>query len=106
MTVKAIFIAGKVRDQGAGAAQTSTGGFSSSRPMDFQTISAMSRAAMASSFLWSLMPSVSIVRQKGQPTAIRSAPVAIAWSVRMLLIRSPMSSSIHILAPPAPQQKP
>lgn len=69
---------GQTFQRSTGAAQTSTGGFSSSRPMDFQTISAMSRAAMLSSFLRSLIPSDSMVRQKGQPTAIFSAPVAMA----------------------------
>ena len=43
--------------------------------------------------------------QKGQPTAMRSAPVARASSVRLLLIRVPSFSSIHMRAPPAPQQK-
>ena len=50
-------------------------------------------------------PSESITRQNGQPTAIWSAPVATASLVRFTLIRSPMVSSIHIRAPPAPQQK-
>ena len=50
-------------------------------------------------------PSESITRQNGQPTAIWSAPVATASWVRLMLIRSPMFSSIHMRAPPAPQQK-
>ena len=36
--------------------------------------------------------------------AIGSAPVATASSVRLALIRVPSFSSIHIRAPPAPQQ--
>jgi hypothetical protein len=50
-------------------------------------------------------PSSSITRQNGQPTAIWSAPVATASRVRFSLIRSPIRSSIHMRAPPAPQQK-
>ena len=50
-------------------------------------------------------PSDSITRQNGQPVAIWSAPVSTASVVRLRLIRSPMFSSIHIRAPPAPQQK-
>ena len=50
-------------------------------------------------------PSESITRQNGQPTAIWSAPVPTASLVRFSLIRSPMFSSIHMRAPPAPQQK-
>ena len=46
-----------------------------------------------------------ITRQNGQPMAIRSAPVAMASSVRLRLMRVPSFSSIHIRAPPAPQQK-
>ncbi len=53
----------------------------------------------------SVRPSESITRQKGQPTAIWSAPVPTASVVRLTLIRSPMRSSIHMRAPPAPQQK-
>ena len=54
---------------------------------------------------WAVSPSESITRQKGQPTAIWSAPVPIASMVRLSLIRSPMVSSIHMRPPPAPQQK-
>ena len=50
-------------------------------------------------------PSDSITRQNGQPTAIWSAPVPTASAVRFSLIRVPMVSSIHMRAPPAPQQK-
>ena len=46
-----------------------------------------------------------MTRQNGQPTAIWSAPVPTASAVRFSLIREPMVSSIHIRAPPAPQQK-
>ena len=52
-----------------------------------------------------MRPSESITRQNGQPTAIWSAPVPTASVVRLRLIRSPVFSSIHIRAPPAPQQK-
>ena len=43
--------------------------------------------------------------QNGQPTASVRAPVARASSTRSTLIRFPIRSSIHIRAPPAPQQK-
>ncbi len=46
-----------------------------------------------------------MTRQNGQPTAIWSAPVPTASAVRFSLIRVPMFSSIHMRAPPAPQQK-
>ncbi len=46
-----------------------------------------------------------MTRQNGQAIAIRSAPVATASAVRVLLIRVPIFSSIHMRAPPAPQQK-
>ncbi len=54
---------------------------------------------------WAVRPSLSMTRQKGQPTAIWSAPVPTASLVRFRLMRSPMFSSIHMRAPPAPQQK-
>ena len=46
-----------------------------------------------------------MTRQNGQPMAMRSAPVATASFVRLRLMRSPSFSSIHMRAPPAPQQK-
>ena len=49
-------------------------------------------------------PSVSIVTQNGQAAVTRSGESASASSVRLRLIRVPRSSSIHIRAPPAPQQ--
>ena len=50
--------------------------------------------------------SVIIVRQKGHPTATVLAPVAAASLNRLMLTASsPGSSSFHICAPPAPQQK-
>ena len=68
--------------------------------------SSTSTSARASPFsLRSSRPSESMTRQNGQPIAIRSAPVANASSVRLRLIRVPSFSSIHIRAPPAPQQK-
>ena len=51
-----------------------------------------------------LRPSLSMTLQNGQPIAMRSAPVATASSVRLVLIRVPSFSSIHMRAPPAPQQ--
>ena len=45
-----------------------------------------------------------MTRQNGQPVAIFSAPVPSASSMRSRLIRLPIFSSIHIRAPPAPQQ--
>ena len=45
-----------------------------------------------------------MTRQNGQPMAMRSAPVARASSVRFVLMRVPSFSSIHMRAPPAPQQ--
>jgi hypothetical protein len=62
-------------------------------------------AGVACRLLRGVRPSDSITRQNGQPTAIWSAPVATASRVRFSLIRDPMVSSIHIRAPPAPQQK-
>ena len=50
-------------------------------------------------------PSDSMVRQNGQPTATVPAPVATASCTRSVLMRLPIRSSIHIRAPPAPQQK-
>ena len=50
-------------------------------------------------------PSEIMTRQNGQPIAIRWAPVARASSVRFMLTRVPSFSSIHMRAPPAPQQK-
>ena len=75
---------------------------------DASSICATSRTS-TSSRAWpsacsEVSPSESITRQKGQPTAIWSAPVATASWVRLTLIRSPRFSSIHIRAPPAPQQ--
>ena len=42
--------------------------------------------------------------QNGQATASVSAPVSTAWRTRSSLIGEPRSS-IHMCAPPAPQQK-
>src|SRR5919106_4700789 len=53
-----------------------------------------------------LMASASITMQYGQAVPTTSAPVARASSVRSRLTRLPMRSSIHMRAPPAPQQKP
>ena len=51
-------------------------------------------------------PSLSMIRQNGQRDGDRQAPVASASSMRSMLIRLPIRSSIHMRAPPAPQQKP
>ena len=48
------------------------------------------------------MPSEVITRQKGQATANSVAPVLIASSTRLMLMRVPIFSSIHIRPPPAP----
>ena len=65
-----------------------------------------STSSRASPFAcWAVRPSESITRQNGQPTAIWSAPVATASAVRVSLMREPIVSSIHMRAPPAPQQK-
>ena len=52
------------------------------------------------------MPSVSIVMQNGHALAMVFAPVSSSWSVRFTFTRSLFCSSIHICAPPAPQQSP
>src|SRR5689334_18977828 len=53
-----------------------------------------------------LEASLSIVIQNGQPTARVFAPVSLASLKRASLTRIvPFSSSFHICAPPAPQQK-
>src|ERR1019366_7169389 len=59
-----------------------------------------------SSRLLLLMPSVSIVMQNGQALATVFAPVSRSCSVRFTFTRSLFCSSIHICAPPAPQQSP
>jgi hypothetical protein len=65
-----------------------------------------STSSWASPLLWAeVRPSESITRQKGQPVAILAAPVPTASAVRVSVIRVPMVSSIHMRAPPAPQQK-
>ena len=48
----------------------------------------------------------SMTRQYGQAVEIVSGDSARASSIRSVLIRLPMRSSIHIRAPPAPQQNP
>jgi hypothetical protein len=45
-----------------------------------------------------------MIRQYGQATPTVSAPVETASSIRSSLIRLPIRSSIHMRAPPAPQQ--
>ena len=52
-----------------------------------------------------LTPPSNMVVQNGQAVAISSAPVSIACPVRDSLMRWPMSSSMNMRAPPAPQQK-
>src|SRR5579875_1467105 len=53
-----------------------------------------------------LTASPSMTRQYGQPVEIVSGLVDRASSMRSVLIRLPIRSSIHIRAPPAPQQNP
>jgi hypothetical protein len=53
-----------------------------------------------------LTASSSMIMQKGQAVETMSAPVDKASSVRSILTRLPMFSSIHMRAPPAPQQNP
>ena len=81
---------------------------SAGRFTDASSICATSSTSTSSRALPSacsdVSPSESITRQNGQPTAIWSAPVPTASAVRFMLIRSPVFSSIHIRAPPAPQQ--
>ncbi len=47
-----------------------------------------------------------MTRQKGQAVETMSGLRERASSTRSLLTRLPMRSSIHMRAPPAPQQKP
>ena len=71
-----------------------------------QTSSAISFTSMFESMADN--PSVTIVEQNGHPTATVSATVAASYFARMiltLLLPSGTDSSIHIWAPPAPQQK-
>jgi len=56
--------------------------------------------------LMELIPSSIIVIQKGQPTATTSAPVFITWRARSRLTRLSDGSSIKLIPPPPPQQKP
>ena len=53
-----------------------------------------------------LTASPSMTRQYGHPVEIVSGLVPSASSIRSVLIRLPIRSSIHIRAPPAPQQNP
>ena len=100
--------AAELRAEGAAGAAAAAGALVS--PLtEASSIWATSRTSTSSraepSDCFIVRPSESITRQKGQPTAIWSAPVSMASWVRLRLIRSPMFSSIHIRAPPAPQQK-
>src|SRR5579884_66556 len=56
--------------------------------------------------LRAVIESPSITRQYGQAVEMTSGLVDSASSTRSVLIRLPIRSSIHIRAPPAPQQKP
>jgi hypothetical protein len=67
--------------------------------------STTSTSAPTPSACLAVSPSESMTRQNGHPMAIRSAPGREASSVRLMLIRVPSFSSIHMRAPPAPQQK-
>ena len=61
-------------------------------------------AAFCQSDCRAVSPSPIMIEQNGQDVTIVSAPVEMASSVRSRLIRLPTFSSIHIRAPPAPQQ--
>ena len=84
------------------------GGRAPSTSTESRIIWAMSRTSgfVSSSSARLFTPSDIIVLQNGQPIAIADAPVSRASEVRLTLMRSPMVSSIHMRAPPAPQQKP
>src|SRR5687768_5807556 len=70
----------------------------------FATISATSMTCIAPPSVFDA--SLNIVIQKGQPTAKVFAPVDFASAKRVAFTRAePGSSSFHICAPPAPQQK-
>ncbi|CAM5340690.1 hypothetical protein SALBM311S_09660 [Streptomyces alboniger] len=58
------------------------------------------------SFFLPFTESVSMTRQNGQAVETMSGFSDSASSTRSLLMRLPIRSSIHIRAPPAPQQKP
>src|SRR3990170_1044778 len=70
-----------------------------------------SATSSATSFTCTVPPSafdasLNIVKQNGQPTATVFAPVSLASLKRASFTRIvPFSSSFHICAPPAPQQK-
>src|SRR5258705_12236878 len=81
--------------------------------IDHQEVPIFIRSATSSatSFTWTESPSaleasLNMVMQNGQPTASVFAPVSLASLKRASLTRIvPFSSSFHICAPPAPQQK-
>jgi len=87
------------------ATTTGAAGFSSSAQLRSR-ISATSICLILSSRLCDLSPSVSIVMQNGHALATVFAPVSTSWSVRFTFTRVVFCSSIHICAPPAPQQRP
>jgi hypothetical protein len=89
----------------AGAGGGATTGFSSTAQLRSRS-SATSICLILSSRLCDLRPSVSIVMQNGQALATVFAPVSTSWSVRFTFTRFWFCSSIHICAPPAPQQRP
>ena len=69
--------------------------------------STISSDSLASPELFlALIASPSMTRQYGQAVEMVSGPVPSASSIRSMLIRLPIRSSIHIRAPPAPQQNP
>ena len=65
----------------------------------------MSATSTVSAGEVALMASSIITRQYGQPVATTPAPVAKASRARSTLTRWPSASSIHMRAPPAPQQE-
>ena len=66
----------------------------------------MSLTFTCSSAPFSFTPSSSMIMQNGQATAMRSAPVPSASSVRSMLTFLPVRSSMNMRAPPAPQHRP
>src|SRR4029453_10716992 len=89
------------RGRGGGHGASRTAAYFAAR----STISITSSVCTRSSSSFALMPSVSIVMQKGHDTAMTSGLAWSASSVRSKLTRLSAGSSIHMRPPPAPQQR-
>ena len=89
-----------------GAAAPTAAGGGTERASNWAT-STTSRLSLASpeAFL-APIASPSMTRQYGHAVDTVSGSVPSASSIRSVLIRLPIRSSIHIRAPPAPQQNP